>query len=178
MPTSPDTSFISVTTIFFTIVGGFFSAILVAAVATRQYTQRVGRIEGDHQRDLDRVSQRLLALEQTGKAVTITLGELIQRASLAALSAGDRQEVQRTLTAGLTLPNAPNNPFTPDEAAQYNHYVEMAKNGASFTPEEVQQFDLLIKKFEQDHPDDPNLSGLLILGAFLLGLYLLKKSDT
>ncbi len=51
----------------------------------------------------------------------------------------------------------------------------MAQNGEPFNEAEVRDFNALIQRYRQDYPKDPNVTGLLVLGAFLLGLYLLGR---
>ena len=40
-----------------------------------------------------------------------------------------------------------------------------------FNEAEINDFNALIERYRQDYPKDPNIPGLLVLGAFLLGLY-------
>ena len=87
-----------------------------------------------------------------------------------------RVEIIKALASGINPPRAPNNPFSKDEAARYNSYIQMAQNGERFDEQEVRDFNYLIERYRQDNPKDPNITGLLVLGAFLLGLYLLSRS--
>ena len=124
------------------------------------------------------IGKKLERLEGRVAAYTATLSALAQ--AVGGLSAivqdeGRRIEITRALTAGLNPPPAPSNPFSDEEAAGYNRYVQMARNGEPFSEAEVRDFNALIQRYRQDHHKDPNVTGLLVLGAFLLGLYLLGR---
>ena len=121
------------------------------------------------------IGRKLERLEGRVAAYTATLSALGQAVGGLAPIVPDeerRVEITRALAAGLNPPRAPSNPFSGEEAARYNGYVQMAQNGESFNEAEVRDFNALIQRYRQDHPKDPNVTGLLVLGAFLIGLLL------
>ena len=125
------------------------------------------------------ISARLSRLTHQSGADANTLSALAQAVgNLAAIVPDESQrvEITKALASGINPPRAPNNPFSNDEAARYNRYIQMAQNGERFDEQEVRDFNYLIERYRQDNPKDPNVTGLLVLGAFLLGLYLLSKS--
>lgn len=64
------------------------------------------------------------------------------------------------------------NPLTPDEARRFRELVNKARRGEFFAREEVEEYDVLIRKVQAERADDPNIWPLVALGAFLQGLYL------
>lgn len=140
-----------------------FVAIALPAIAAAFYFgQRLARIE-------ERAAFYSNYLSSVGKAV----------GALAAASPDPavRSETMRVLAVGIHAPRAPDNPFSHEEAARYNRFVQMAENGETFTPDQVRDFNMLIERYREEHPNDPASTGLLILGAFLVGLYLLGRKD-
>ena len=118
------------------------------------------------------ISRKLERLEGRVATFTATLSALGQAVGgLAAIVPDEerRIEITRALAAGLNPPRAPSNPFSGEEAARYNSYVQMAQNGEPFNEVEVRDFNVLIQRYRQDHPKDPNVTDLWVLGAFLLG---------
>ena len=124
------------------------------------------------------IGRKLGGLEGRVAAYTATLSALGQAVGGLAAIVPDQErriEITMALAAGLNPPRAPSNPFSGEEAARYNSYVQMAQNGEPFNEVEVRDFNALIQRYRQDHPKDPNLTGLLVLGAFLLGLYMVGR---
>jgi len=124
------------------------------------------------------IGRKLERLEGRVAAYTATLSALGEAVGgLAAIVPDEerRIEIIRALAAGLNPPRAPSNPFSDEEAARYNGYVQMAENGEPFSEAEVRDFNVLIQRYRQDHPQDPNVTGLVVLGAFLLGLLLGRR---
>lgn len=64
------------------------------------------------------------------------------------------------------------NPLTMAEVQRLNAYVQRAQQGDFFIPEEVNDYNALVTRMEQDRPNDPNVWPLVALGAFLLGLFI------
>jgi len=67
------------------------------------------------------------------------------------------------------------NPLTPEEIRRLNSYITKANRGEFFTSAEVAEYNALVKKLEQDRPNDPGVWPLIALGAFLLGLFLASQ---
>jgi len=67
------------------------------------------------------------------------------------------------------------NPLTPEEVRRLNSYISKANRGEFFTPDEVEHYNALVRKVEQDRPNDPGVWPLVALGAFLLGLFLASQ---
>ena len=69
------------------------------------------------------------------------------------------------------------NPISYDEQQRLNGYIELARAGGPFTPDQVRDYRVLVAKLEEENPNDRQVGGLLALGALLLGLYILGKED-
>ena len=71
----------------------------------------------------------------------------------------------------------PDNPISPDEHKRLNNYIELARRGGPFTPEQVTDYRSIVAKLEAERPQDTEVWKLVALGALLLGLYILGKKD-
>ena len=71
----------------------------------------------------------------------------------------------------------PNNPISPEEHQRLNFYIDLAKRGGPFTPEQVIDYRAIVAKLEAEKPQDSDVWQLVGLGALLLGLYMLGKKD-
>lgn len=67
------------------------------------------------------------------------------------------------------------NPLTHEETQRLSLYINKARRGEFFTPAEVEDYNALVRKLEQDRPNDPGVWPLVALGAFLLGLFLASQ---
>lgn len=129
-----------------------FVAIAVPAIATAFYFRG-----------------RLARLEAQTAAYAQTVGHVV--GALAVMSPD--MEPLRLLARDIAMPAFP----LPDglvarvEYFDRTGYVRMAQNGEQFTADQVRAFNGLIASYKQDHPRDPSVNGLLLLGAFLVGLY-------
>ena len=74
-------------------------------------------------------------------------------------------------------PAVPNNPLTSDDLQRINHYIDLARAGGPFTPEQVRDYRTLVDILEQEKPDDPDVWRWVALGALLLGMYLPSKDQ-
>lgn len=63
------------------------------------------------------------------------------------------------------------NPLTPDEARSFRELMAKARRGEFFSREEVDEYAVLIRKIQAEHPDDPRIWPLVTLGVFLQGIY-------
>lgn len=64
------------------------------------------------------------------------------------------------------------NPLSRKEVQRLNEYIRKARRGGHFTRAEVEDYNELVERLEEERPDDPNIWPLVALAAFLLGLYL------
>jgi hypothetical protein len=67
------------------------------------------------------------------------------------------------------------NPLSRNETDTLNTYIRKARQGGVFTRLEVEEYNELVRKLEEERPDDPNIWPLVALAAFLLGLYLISR---
>jgi hypothetical protein len=67
------------------------------------------------------------------------------------------------------------NPLTDEEARRLNSYINKAQQGEFFTSDEVEDYNALVRRIEQDRPNDASVWPLVALGAFLLGLFLASR---
>lgn len=67
------------------------------------------------------------------------------------------------------------NPLTTQETDTLNGYIRRAQQGSTFTTQEVQEYNTLVRRLETEHPNDPNIGALVTLAILLLGLYLLSR---
>jgi len=67
------------------------------------------------------------------------------------------------------------NPLTPQQTDTLNGYIRRAQQGGTFAPQEVQEYNTLVRRLEQEHPNDPGIGALVALAILLLGLYLLTR---
>lgn len=67
------------------------------------------------------------------------------------------------------------NPLSPQESYRLRTLIEKARRGEWFTDEEYGEYEDLVRRSQNERPDDPNLWPLIALGAFLLGMYLGKR---
>jgi hypothetical protein len=106
----------------------------------------------------------------TGKLVSsfVTRGDL---------SRDDISVILSTYTTLAQIPPIPNNPISPQEHQRLNNYIEMARQGQWFTPAQVEDYQAIVRKIQEERPNDRNLLALLGLGALLLGLFLLGKQE-
>lgn len=95
--------------------------------------------------------------------------EVIQAYANIIAGAGVDATIQREAALG--------NPLNREEAVRLRGYVAQARRGEFFTSDQVEDYNRLVKRMEQDRPDDPGVWPLVALGAFLLGLFLASKSE-
>lgn len=157
---------------FYVSIGGLFLTIVTSAVIlsyrlgrhfeTIQTALRTLRGQLDNQLTLFGVLLRILHRRKT-------------------LDDAELQEVLQTYgniaTAQTPTFAATGNPLTPEEAQRINYYIDKARRGAFFTAEEAEDYNLLVRRVEQDRPDDPGIWPLIALGAFLLGVFLASKNQ-
>jgi hypothetical protein len=67
------------------------------------------------------------------------------------------------------------NPLNREEAQRLSLYINKARQGEFFTSDEVEDYTSLVRRLEQDRPNDPGVWPLVALGAFLLGLFLASQ---
>jgi hypothetical protein len=67
------------------------------------------------------------------------------------------------------------NPLSREEIDRLNGYIRKARQGGAFTRPEVEEYNELVTRLEEEKPDDPNIWPLVALAAFLLGLYLISR---
>ncbi|MBI4285945.1 MAG: hypothetical protein HY670_08645 [Chloroflexi bacterium] len=67
------------------------------------------------------------------------------------------------------------NPLSLEEVTRLNGYIRRAQQGGLFTREEVEEYNSLVRKLEQEKPNNPDVWPLLALAALLSGLYLVNK---
>lgn len=67
------------------------------------------------------------------------------------------------------------NPLDREEVDTLNRYIRKARQGGVFTRPEVEEYNELVRRLEDERPDDPNIWPLISLAAFLLGLYLANR---
>jgi len=68
------------------------------------------------------------------------------------------------------------NPLTVTEAETLRGYVSKAQRGEFFTAQEVEEYNTLVKKLEEEKGGDPGVWPLVALGAFLFGLFVASKA--
>ena len=83
----------------------------------------------------------------------------------------------RTYTELARILSAPNNPLTQDEYQRLTRYIALARGGGPFTPEQVRDYQAIIRKLEEEKPLNRDIWPLVALGALLLGMYLLGKRE-
>lgn len=67
------------------------------------------------------------------------------------------------------------NPLTTEQTATLNGYIRRAQQGGTFTTQEVQEYNTLVRRLETEHPNDPDIGALVALAVLLSGLYLLSR---
>ena len=71
----------------------------------------------------------------------------------------------------------PTNPITPEEHERLAYYLDLARAGGPFTPDQVRDYRAIVAILEEEKPQDPDVWGWVALGALLLGIYLLGKQQ-
>ena len=141
-------------------------AIVAAIVSvTRKLTQIEGKIDSLSDKTNSLVTHINNHLELTG----------FMMANLP-VNNKEKGELVKLYTNLSKLPSTPSNPFTPDEQLRYQHYIGKAQRGEAFIPNEVEDFQLLVNKFKDEHPNDSDILALLGLIALLIGLYLISQT--
>jgi len=67
------------------------------------------------------------------------------------------------------------NPLTVQQTNTLNGYIRRAQQGGTFTTQEVQEYNTLVRILEAERPNDPAIWDLVTLAIFLLGLYLISR---
>lgn len=163
---------------FYVSVAGIIVTVLVSAVGLAYwFGRRVERVE----RRFERVEGGLDMLRAQLESQLTLIGSLIR--ILHKRKALDDEEFREIFVAYSKMATARSSPFmeqelraenplTREEALRLNSYINKARQGDFFTSEEVEDYNALVRKLEQDRPNDPGVWPLIALGAFLLGLYL------
>lgn len=130
-----------------------------------------------------RINRRLDRMEWSLEQIRVqTNGHLVVTGSLvSALSAtgvlqpNDPAALLRSYFELAQIPPIPNNPILPEEYSRLKHYLELARQGGPFTPEQVRDYQAIVKKLQQEKPNEPSTWHLGLLwvlcyqGCFWLG---------
>lgn len=137
-------------------------------------------------RRLQRVETGLKGLSSLTNGILALVGSLIRilhrRKALddqefMEVQQGYAQMIKGSVSAVLGEEKQQANPLNPEEMRRLRHYWGKARRGEWFTSDEVEDYNRLVRKMEQERPDDPNIWPLIALGAFLLGLYLGRRKE-
>lgn len=146
-------------------LGLTFLGVLVAIVGIPWYLGR----------KLTRVEHALALQGRTTNGLLALLGQLLQiMHKRQALSDNEFQQLIRSYTDMAQVPSHAS-PLTPDENQRLNSYLAKARNGDFFTAAEVEDYNSLVRKVEQEKKNDPSVWPLVALGAFLFGLFVASQ---
>jgi hypothetical protein len=162
------------------LIGWFRPGWAALAVATRPW-----RSGADIQRLEQRLDLGLRGLRQQSDGLLTLFGTILNVLyARQTLTAGEFSSIIQTYTqmirvgadAALERETELRNPLAREEAVRLQGYLDKAGRGEFFTSDQVEDYNRLVKRMEQDRPDDPGIWPLVALGAFLLGLFLASKS--
>lgn len=126
-------------------------------------------------RKLTRVENGLALQGRTINGLLGLIGQMIEimhkRASL------NDDELRQLISGYTAMAQVPSHasPLTPDESQRLNSYLTKARNGDFFTADEVEDYNSLVRKLEQEKKNDPGVWPLVALGAFLFGLFVASQ---
>ena len=73
------------------------------------------------------------------------------------------------------IPEVGGNPLVAEEQTRLNGYLAKARRGDFFSPSEVEDYNSLVLKLQEEKKNDPDVWPLVALGAFLSGLFSASK---
>lgn len=111
----------------------------------------------------------------------ITIGMINSRQPLSAEELRKlHEEYSKLATAGIETFvdrwKETGSPLTNDEAERLKYYINKARQGSFFSPQEVEEYRNIVNKVEREHPTDPGVWPLIALGAFLFGLFVASQA--
>ena len=129
-------------------------------------------------RRLDRIERSLDQVRHQGNGHLAMTGSLVNALNRQGVITTDEMaEIVQNFVELAEVPSAPNNPLSPNEYARLVSYIQLARTGGPFTPDQVRDYQALVAQLEEERPRDNNVWALVGLGALLLGMYLLGKRD-
>lgn len=136
--------------------------------------RRFDRIESR----FDRMEYSIEQIRVQGNGHLALTGSLVTALSRQGLISPDELSgiLQNFIAIGGVLA-IPTNPLTPEEHQRLSDYLQLAKAGGPFTPDQVRDYRVIVAKLEEEKPKDPDVWGWVALGALLLGIYLLGKEE-
>ena len=162
------------------LMGWFRPGWAALAVATRPW-----RLGADIQRLEQRLDLGVKGLRHQSDGLLTLMGTILKVLyGRQALTSDEFSSIIQTHTqmiregadAALQRETLLGNPLAREEAVRLQGYLDKARRGEFFTPNQVEDYNRLVRRMEQDRPDDPGVWPLVALGAFLLGLFLASKS--
>lgn len=159
---------------FYVSVAGLFITIIISATAL---AYRLGR-------HFERLESGLAVLRVQMDSHLTLLGALIRILhKRKSLSDDEFSDVLKSYSMMVTAKASSfieqelhgGNPLTIEETQRLNNYLGKARQGQFFGSEEVEDYNALVLRVQQDKPNDPDVWPLIALGAFLLGLFLASQ---
>ncbi len=98
--------------------------------------------------------------------------KLIDEQDIGTILACYTQIASRSIDTLLTRESQKGNPLSQEEVNRLRGYMDKMGQGIWLTREELDDYNRLVRKLEQERPNDPGIWPLIALGAFLFGLYL------
>ena len=152
------------------LIGGLTSLVTLVLGGAWAYFRVITR--------LNNISWGVENLRNSSNAQITLTGALIQALNNQGhLSPQDMSKLISTYTEMAHVGPIPTNPISPDERRRLQMYLDRARQGGTFTPQEVGDYQDIVRRLQEDHPQDRNVWPLIGLGALLLGLFLLGKKE-
>lgn len=98
--------------------------------------------------------------------------KLIDEQDVGTILAHYTQIASGSVGAVLARETQKENPLSQEEVKRLRGYIDKMGQGIWLTREELDDYNQLVRKLDQEHPNDPGIWPLIALGAFLFGLYL------
>jgi hypothetical protein len=150
------------------IVATFIAVISAIIIVVRHFDKLENKVDGIR----DGLNQNIRQNNNVLGLFSTLIGLLSKRGVI------DKEEfgiiIKEFATIGRISEIQPN-PLTAQQTATLNGYIRRAQQGGTFTTQEVQEYNALVRRLEQEHPNDPSIMPLVALAALLLGLYLFSR---
>lgn len=152
------------------------SIIVTLAVFLLRLDRRFGRLE----RRMDGLAIGVRSLnQQISSLFGVLSGILAALHKAGSLPDEDYRQTTTALSEMLARATGPYvesitataNPLAPEEARRFRELVAKARRRDFFTGDEVEEYNILLRRIQEERADDPGIWPLVALGAFLLGLY-------
>lgn len=152
-----------------TVVGTLLAVITATVILVKYFTKLENKVDGIRGgvNQVIRQSNGMLGLFGT------VIGLLSKRG---VIEKEDIGSILKDFTVIGHITEIHPNPLTIAETNTLNGYIRRARQGGEFTRTEVEEYNALVRRLDEERPNDPNIWPLLALAALLLGLYFASRS--